>query len=325
MVAGDETGRLVSPVHVTYGLDALPGDGRPRAVTIGKFDGVHRGHQQVLRQLIENSQGAEPTVITFDRHPHAVVKPHEVPRPVVSEAQKVELLSRHGIKRVVVLAFDGELQALTHEEFSARVLADGLSARLVLVGADFRYGNGGAGNADTLRAEGRQWGFRVDAIADVCEAGGQRVSSTMIRRALDEGRVAEVWGLLGRYHSVRGIVGTGFQRGRVLGYPTANLATELEGYIPADGVYATKVHVEGAVYPAATSIGLNPTFGDVHERTIESHLFDVELDLYGKQITVEFVEFIRGMQKFPDANALAAQMGRDEEQIRVLLSQTRHA
>lgn len=308
----------MSPVHLSYGLDSLPGDGQRRAVTIGKFDGVHRGHQQVLRQLVENAQGAEPTVITFDRHPHTVVKPEDVPRPLVSDAQKVELLSRHGIHRVVVLPFDDALQSLTHEQFTQRVLVDGLSATEILVGADFRYGNQGAGNIDTLRAEGRAAGFHVDVIADVCEAGGSRVSSTMIRKILDEGRVANAWDLLGRYHSVRGDVGRGFQRGRVLGYPTANLS-EVEGYVPADGVYATRVVHQGQVYSAATSVGYNPTFGDVHERTIESHLLDVTLDLYGEQISVEFVEFIRGMKKFPDQDALATQMGLDEEQIRKVL------
>lgn len=309
----------MSPAQLSYGIDALPADGTARAVTIGKFDGVHRGHQQVLRQLVENAQGAEPTVITFDRHPHTVVKPEDVPRPLVSDAQKVELLSRHGIRRVVILPFDDALQKLTHQEFTQRVLIEGLSASEVLVGADFRYGHHGAGNIDTLRAEGRTAGFHVDVIADVCEAGGSRVSSTMIRKALDEGRVAEAWDLLGRYHSIRGEVGTGFQRGRVLGYPTANLSASVEGYVPADGVYATRVIHQGQVYPAATSIGYNPTFGDVHERTIESHLLDVTVDLYGEQISVEFVEFIRGMQKFPDADALAAQMGRDEEEIRKIL------
>jgi riboflavin kinase/FMN adenylyltransferase len=310
----------VSPIQVNYGLDSLPGDGVRRAVTIGKFDGVHRGHRQVLDQLIASSQGAEPTVITFDRHPHALVKPHDVPLPLVSESQKVELLATSGIRRVVMLPFDEELSSLTHEEFSKRVLAEGLSASVVLVGADFRYGHLGVGNVETLRDEGEHWGFRVDVVADVCEQGGQRVSSTMIRDLLERGDVAQVAELLKRPHAVRGEVGSGFQRGRVLGYPTANLSRGIEGHIPADGVYATTVWHKGVAYPAATSIGVNPTFGDVHERTIESHLLDVTLDLYGDTISVEFVQFIRGMQKFPDADALATQMGKDEEIIRGILN-----
>lgn len=310
----------MSGLHVSYGLDSLPRDGKPRAVTIGKFDGVHRGHRRVIDQLLEEAGASEPTVITFDRHPHSIVRPHDVPRPVVSDTQKVELLAQAGIQRVVILPFDEELSTLSHEDFSARVLAEGLSATSVLVGRDFRYGHGGEGDIESLRLEGDRHGFSVAVVADFCEAGGQRVSSTMIREALERGDVREVGDLLGRWHSVRGEVGRGFQRGRVLGYPTANLTGDLEGYMPADGVYATLVSHQGVTYPAATSIGVNPTFGDLSERTIESHLLDATLDLYGDIISVHFVEFIRGMQKFPDSDALAAQMGVDEQAIRAILA-----
>jgi riboflavin kinase/FMN adenylyltransferase len=312
----------VNPIEVNNGLDSLPNDGAPRVVTIGKFDGVHRGHRQVLRQLVSRAGDAEATVITFDRHPHALVRPDEVPLPVISDAQKVELMEQVGVKRVVILPFDEQLQELSHEEFTQRVLVQGLSASVVLVGRDFRYGNGGEGTIDSLRIEGEAQGFRVEIVDDVCESDGTRVSSTMIRNLLEKGRVREVAELLGRHHRVRGIVGSGFQRGRVLGYPTANLSGDLEGYIPADGVYATLVTHRGRSYPAATSIGVNPTFGDLHERTMESHLIDQQIDLYGDVITVEFVEFIRGMQKFPDATALALQMGRDEDEIRGILKES---
>jgi riboflavin kinase / FMN adenylyltransferase len=310
----------VSAIAVSYSLEALPRDGRPRAVTIGKFDGVHRGHRQVISQLLTHAGDAEPTVITFDRHPHTIVRPDHVPRPLVSDTQKVELLAEAGIARVVILPFDQELSALSHLDFSSRVLAQGLGATSVLVGGDFRYGHGGEGDIASLRDEGNQHGFRVHVVADYCESGGSRVSSTMIREALDRGEAREVGDLLGRWHSVRGEVGTGFQRGRVLGYPTANLSGSLEGYIPADGVYATLVTHRGVTYPTATSIGVNPTFGDVSERTIESHLLDATLDLYGEVISVQFVQFIRGMQKFSDADALAHQMGVDELAIRAILA-----
>lgn len=309
----------MSGAELNYGLDALPHDGVARAVTIGKFDGVHRGHRQVIKQLCSYEASLEPTVITFDRHPHTIVRPDDVPRPLVSEFQKVELLGDAGAARVVVLPFDNRLSSLTHEAFSAEVLASGLSAAVVLVGRDFRYGNGGQGDVTSLRNEGALHGFAVEVVADYCESGGARVSSTMIREALVSGDVTEAADLLGRYHRVRGVVGSGFQRGRVLGYPTANLSGDLEGFVPADGVYATFVSHQGTRYPAATSIGLNPTFGDVSERTIESHLLDTTIDLYGEVITVEFVQFIRGMQKFPDADALAHQMGLDEAVIRTIL------
>lgn len=310
----------MSALHVNYGLDSLPCDGQPRAVTIGKFDGVHRGHRRVIEQLLSEAGEAEPTVITFDRHPHSIVKPDDVPRPLVSDAQKVELLAAEGIQRVVILPFDRELSTLSHEDFSSRVLGEGLSATSVLVGRDFRYGHGGEGDIASLRDEGEKRGFRVAVVADFCESGGTRVSSTMIRQALDRGEAYEVEDLLGRWHSVRGEVGTGFQRGRILGYPTANLSGSLEGYMPADGVYATLVTHNDITYPAATSIGINPTFGELSERVIESHLLDTSIDLYGDVITVHFVRFIRGMQKFPNADALAHQMGVDERAIRVILA-----
>lgn len=310
----------MSAISVNHSLESLPGDGGPRAVTIGKFDGVHRGHRQVIQQLLAEAGDAEPTVITFDRHPHTIVKPDRVPRPLVSDAQKVELLADAGIRRVVILPFDQELSSLGHEDFSSRVLSVGLGATSVLVGGDFRYGHGGEGDIASLRAEGERHGFQVQVVADFCESGGSRVSSTMIREALDRGEAREVGELLGRWHSVRGEVGRGFQRGRVLGYPTANLSGTLEGYMPADGVYATLVSHNGSTYPTATSIGVNPTFGDLSERTIESHLLDTTLDLYGEVISVHFVQFIRGMQKFPDGDALARQMGVDELAIRRIIA-----
>ena len=310
----------MSPVIVNYGLDSLPGDGRRRAVTIGKFDGVHRGHAQVIAQLSSMAGKAETTAITFDRHPYVTLHPESAPAPIVSDSQKVELLSEAGISRVVILPFDEELSTLSHESFSQRVLAEGLSASVVLVGQDFRYGHNGEGTIDSLRHEGDHWGFRVEGVADVCEAEGERVSSTMIRGLLESGNVTKAAELLGRFHSVRGEVGHGFERGRVLGYPTANLSANIEGLLPCDGVYATRVTHRGVTYGAATSLGVNPTFGDVNTRTLESHLLDVSLDLYGQTVTVEFVKFIRGMTKFPSPEALAEQMRADEIVIRAVLA-----
>jgi len=306
----------VSPVVVNYGLDSLPGDGVRRAVSIGKFDGVHRGHSQVIDQLRRMAGKAETTVITFDRHPHVTLRPGEAPLPIASDSQKVELLAQAGISRVVVLPFDHELSSLSHEDFSRVVLAEGLSASVVLVGQDFRYGFGGAGTVETLRAEGDHWGFRVEGVEDFCQEEGERISSTMIRGHLEKGEVAEAAKLLGRYHAVRGEVGSGARRGRELGYPTANLSQPLEGLMPADGVYATIVTHRGIRYPAATSVGVNPTFGELTESVVESHLLDEKIDLYGETIRVEFVEFIRGMRAFPSADHLAAQMSADEKVIR---------
>ena len=312
--ANRQGSEMSGPV-VNYGLASLPGSSQPRAITIGKFDGVHRGHQSVVDQLLAVAGDAQPTVITFDRHPHATLKPLDAPLPIISESQKIEMLHSAGIARVVVLAFDEELSSLSHRDFTRTVLVEGLGASVVLVGSDFRYGEGGKGTIETLREEGAEYGFRVEVVADVCEEAGQRVSSTLIRGLLEHGDVSEVAKLLGRYHAVRGEVGQGFQRGRELGYPTANLKNNLEGFVPADGVYATYVTHAGVRYEAATSVGVNPTFGDMNQRTIESHLMNSSLDLYGATIQVEFVAYIRGMKKFDSPQALAAQMGRDEQEI----------
>jgi len=276
---------------VLHGLEALPLDDRSSIVTIGKFDGAMA----------------------------AVLAPDRAPAPLLSVAQKTEALIAAGADLVVVLPFTRELAAQSPEEFVRAVLVDGLHAAEVVVGSDFRYGARGAGTVDTLREEGERFGFTVEVLDDVCVLDGQRVSSTSIREALDAGRLDEATEALGRYPRIRSLVVPGHQRGRDLGYPTANLAHNAEGYIPADGVYATWLHVDGVRYPAATSVGNNPTFGDVPDKTIEAHAMDVRLDLYGKVVELEFVRWMRGMQRFPSAEALATQMGVDEQQIRAVL------
>lgn len=304
---------------VLHGLEALPLDDRSSIVTIGKFDGVHRGHRAVLDGMRERAGDRRVVVVTFDRHPAAVLAPDRAPAPLLSVAQKTEALIAAGADLVVVLPFTRELAAQSPEEFVRAVLVDGLHAAEVVVGSDFRYGARGAGTVDTLREEGERFGFTVEVLDDVCVLDGQRVSSTSIREALDAGRLDEATEALGRYPRIRSLVVPGHQRGRDLGYPTANLAHNAEGYIPADGVYATWLHVDGVRYPAATSVGNNPTFGDVPDKTIEAHAMDVRLDLYGRVVELEFVRWMRGMQKFPSAEALATQMGVDEQQIRAVL------
>ncbi len=304
---------------VVHGIENLPQDARPSAVTIGKFDGVHRGHRAVLEQLTAAAEGRRTVVITFDRHPAAVLHPESAPETLLSVAQKTEALIDAGVDLVVVLPFTPAFAALTADEFVDQVLARGLHAERVLVGSDFRYGAGGAGTVESLRAAGERAGFAVALVDDVCELDGTRVSSTGIRTLLETGRLDEATEALGRPHRIRSLVVPGHQRGRELGYPTANLARDAEGCIPADGVYACWLHVEGARYGAAVSIGNNPTFGDVPEKTVEAHAIDVHLDLYGKTVELEFVAYIRPMHKFESADALAAQMGRDELRIREIL------
>lgn len=307
-------------MSATFSVDDLPGADRRRAVTIGKFDGVHRGHQEVISELAKLSDGAEVTVVTFDRHPRQLLDPDNCPEPLLSNAQKVDALMAAGAERVAVIPFTQDFADLSPDDFAKTILVEGLGASVVLVGKDFRYGHHGEGTLETLRAEGERHGFSVHTVDDVVHTGGERISSTRIRSLLSEGKAVEATELLGRPHSVRSRVVHGHQRGRLLGYPTANLANPVEGFVPADGVYATLVTLDGVDYPAATSIGLNPTFGDVDARMVEAHLFDVNRDLYDLVIDVKFIDYIRPMMQFEGAEALADQMDRDAIAIRELLS-----
>jgi riboflavin kinase/FMN adenylyltransferase len=303
--------------------DAVPRDFGPSAVTVGKFDGLHLGHRDVLRQLCDAAQarGLVPAVVTFDRNPLAVLRPGDAPQPLVSPAQKVELFEEAGIGAVLMLPFTEELARLSPEAFVTRILVDALHAELVLAGRDFRFGDRGSGDLEALRGFGAAQGFEVQMIADYAR-DGRRVSSTWIRELLSEGRVAEAAELLGRRPSVRSRVVHGEQRGRELGYPTANLDPDLEGMLPLDGVYAAWAIVDGERFGAAVSIGNNPTFDNVPQHQVEAHLLDQRLDLYGRTITLEFVAYIRPMNRFDGVDALVAQLQADERRIREILAAT---
>jgi riboflavin kinase / FMN adenylyltransferase len=295
--------------------------GRDAAVTIGKFDGVHLGHRAVIDRLRDEAaaRGLLPTVVTFDRNPLAVLAPERCPAPLVSSRQKRELLEAEGVERVVELVFDLELSRVSPEEFVRRALVDGLRTRLVLVGEDFRFGARGAGDVARLRELGAEHGFEVIAIGDVTGAAGARVSSTAIRTALDEGRLDDAATMLGRPHAIRSTVVHGEARGRELGYPTANLSPAIEGYVPADGVYAVRAVVDGVAYGAEASIGNNPTFENVPQHQVEVHLFDQRIDLYDRELTVEFVRFIRPMRAFDSIESLVVQLQADDDRIREIL------
>jgi riboflavin kinase/FMN adenylyltransferase len=308
------------------GIDAVPADFGPSAVTVGKFDGIHLGHRGVFAQLCDRADaaGLVPTVVTFDRNPLSLFRPEKAPAPLVSPAQKAEMLTDAGIAVTVMLAFTPEFAALSPEGFVRDVLVGTLRARLVLAGADFRFGENGTGDLAALRGFGEQYGFAVELIDDVVhdDAGApRRISSTWIRELLGEGRVREAGELLGRAPVIRSVVVHGEQRGRELGYPTANLDPAIEGMLPADGVYAAWATVDGERYGAAVSIGNNPTFDGIPQHQVEAHLLDQKLDLYGKTLELAFVDRVRGMRKFPSADALASQMAADEHEIRGMLSQ----
>ncbi len=299
----------------------VPEDFGPTAVTIGKFDGVHTGHRAVLARLIDiaGQRGLRSAVVTFDRNPLRLLAPERCPQSLVSNAQKLELLAATGVDATLMLTFDRERSEQSAEDFVVSVLVRALAARVVLVGSDFRFGARGVGTTELLQRLGAEHGFEVVLIDDVV-TDGRRASSTWIRELLNEGRVREAAALLGALPGIRSIVAHGQQRGRTLGYPTANLDPGLmEGFIPADGVYAAWMTIDGSRYPAAVSIGNNPTFEGVPEKQVEAHAIDAALDIYGQAVALEFVEYIRGMRKFAGSEELAVQMRSDEDRIRELL------
>jgi riboflavin kinase/FMN adenylyltransferase len=302
-------------------LADVPADLGPTAVTIGKFDGVHVGHRAVIDLLeqVAAERGLTSAVVTFDRHPLAVLRPGSVPRSLVSNRQKRELLEAAGVAATLMLTFDDELRSLTPAQFVDRILVGALHARVVFVGDDFRFGVRGSGTVDTLRELGAERGLEVVSIDDVRLGGGRRASSTWIRELLEAGDVKRAGELLGREPAVRGIVVHGEQRGRELGFPTANLAPDSEGYVPADGVYAARVLVGDTTYPAAVSVGHNPTFEGVPEKQVEAHLLDVSMDLYGQELTVMFVDWVRGNVAFEGIDALIEHIRADVVRTREVL------
>ncbi|MEV8274046.1 bifunctional riboflavin kinase/FAD synthetase [Microbacterium sp. NPDC077184] len=312
----------------------VPRDFGPSVVAIGKFDGVHTGHRAVIdrARVDAAAAGARVVAVTFDRNPLAVLRPDLCPDSLVGPEQKLRLLAEAGVDATLMLTFDEKLAALPARAFVEHVLVGALAVRLVMVGSDFRFGRGGSGDPELLRELGAELGFDVEIVDDVRAAdAGRRVSSTWVRELLADGAVENAARVLGRPHAVRAEVVHGLKRGRALGYPTANLAADLEGFVPADGVYAGWLVDHGARggsgglrssirYPAAISVGTNPTFDDVPVRQVEAYVLDeTDLDLYGHVVDVQFVARIRGMQAFDGIDALIAQMGQDVADVRAAL------
>jgi len=307
------------------GLGEVPAGFGPSAVTIGKFDGLHIGHRSVLRQLRElaDERGLTATVVTFDRNPLQLLAPEKCPDALVGNATKSALLAAADVDATLMLHFDRALADEPAESFIETVLVGALHAQVVLCGADFRFGARGAGDVELLRQAGAANGFDVVILDDVlveAGSGSRRASATWVRELLAEGRVREAASLLGRLPSIRSTVVHGEQRGRELGYPTANLDPVIDGYLPADGVYATWAVVDGVSYGAATSIGNNPTFDGIPQHQVETHLFDQRLDLYDRPIELQFVDYLRPMNKFGSVDALVEQLRADDEKIRGILA-----
>lgn len=289
----------------------LPQDFADTAIAIGKFDGVHLGHQQLLHELVHTAEdsGLAAGVLTFDRHPRSVLNPGSAPEPIIGVEQKRELLAAQGIDVVLTATFDAAMANLTPEEFVLAYLVP-LRARVVLVGQGFRFGKGGSGSITDLRELGQRHGFRAREVENVM-LGDQKISSTRIRQLLDLGAVEEAAVMLGRNHVTKGLVEHGKKLGRTIGFPTANISRSAEGYLPADGVYAGYLISEGVRYPAALSVGTNDSVKEV-PRLLESHVIGRDdLDLYDKVVENEYVAKVRGWAKFDSLEALVEQIAKD--------------
>jgi riboflavin kinase/FMN adenylyltransferase len=305
------------------GLEEVPGDWGRSVVTIGSFDGVHRGHQLIIGRAVEQARalGAMSVVVTFDPHPSEVVRPGSHPPLLAPHHRRAELMAGLGVDAVLVLPFTLAFSQLSPEDFVRQVLVDALHAAVVVEGPNFRFGHRASGDVEMLAELGARYGFTVDLL-DLTVHGSLGAStpfsSTLARRLVAEGDVSGAAEVLGRPHRVEGTVVRGAQRGRELGYPTANVETLPHTAIPADGVYAGWLTADGERMPAAISVGTNPTF-DGTSRTVEAYAIDrVGLDLYGLHVSVDFLAYLRGMEKFDTIDALLDRMADDVKQAREL-------
>ncbi|MER5530992.1 bifunctional riboflavin kinase/FAD synthetase [Streptomyces sp. NPDC002677] len=307
------------------GLEDIPEDWGRSVVTIGSYDGVHRGHQLIIRHAVDRARelGIPAVVVTFDPHPSEVVRPGSHPPLLAPHHTRAELMAELGVDAALVLPFTAEFSRLSPAEFVVKVLVDKLHAKAVVEGPNFRFGHKAAGNVEFLTEQGKVYDFEVEVVDLYVRGeagGGEPFSSTLTRRLVAEGDMAGAREILGRPHRVEGVVVRGAQRGRELGFPTANVETLPHTAIPADGVYAGYLHAQGEVMPAAVSVGTNPQFEGT-ERTVEAYAIDrVGLDLYGLHVAVDFLAYVRGQAKFDSLDALLEQMAEDVKRCRELLA-----
>ncbi len=305
-------------------VDDVPADLGRTVVSIGNFDGVHLGHAHVLREARTSAErlGIDTVVaVTFDPHPMAVLRPEHAPPTLTSIHTRARLLEDAGVDAILVVAFDREIASWSPQEFIDRILVDTLHAGAVVVGSNFRFGNKAAGEVATLVEAGASRDFETVGVA--LDGGPQVWSSTYVRQCLATGDVAGAAEALGRPFTVRGTVVEGDKRGREMGYPTANVPIPPVDAAPADGVYAGRLTRldTGETYPAAISVGTNPTFDGERDRRVESYVLDRDdLELYGVEVEVAFVDRLRGMVKFEGMEALIETMHDDVRRARDLLA-----
>lgn len=302
--------------------DALPTGWHQPVLALGNFDGVHRGHAKIIDRVRRRAdeRGVTGAALTFDPHPSRVLRPDKAPPLLMTSRQKLDALAEAGMAGVAVVRFTEELSGWDPERFVRTVLVEWLKVAEVWVGANFLFGHERAGNFSLLRDLGGRYGFRAEKI-DPVRYREFVVSSTRVRRLVAEGRVDEAGALLGHHYMLDGVVIHGEQRGSQLGFPTANLGTDNELF-PPHGVYATAVLIDGDIHPAVTNVGLRPTFArSTPGPVVESHIFDLDEDLYGRAIKVAFVQRLRDEVAFSGADALRTQIAADCEQARALFRQ----
>ncbi|MDX9922528.1 MAG: bifunctional riboflavin kinase/FAD synthetase [Syntrophales bacterium] len=297
-------------MRVIRSVDHIPAEMRNSIVTIGNFDGVHRGHRLIFKTMIEEARplGDPTVVITFDPHPKKVIHPERRPFFLLTPLEeKLGLIESCGVDAVLVIGFDQDFAETTAHDFVNSILWEGLHLKKLFIGYDYSFGKGRVGNAAFLKEQGKRLGFAVHQVEAV-SVGDTVVSSTNIRLSILDGDVRLVSRMLGRYYDVRGTVVKGYRRGTGMGFPTANIASEK--VIPRVGVYVIYAVIDHRRYEGVLNIGFNPTFGD-NQLSIEGHLFDFQGDIYGKDVTILFVERLRDEMKFPGPTELAEQISRD--------------
>ncbi len=311
-------------MRVFRSLESARGHFERPVVTLGNFDGVHRGHQVILRELRDDAdqRSVAAVVLTFEPHPIAVMRPDAAPKLLMPLGERLTALAEHGPDATVVQRFSKEFAAVAADDFVHEYIVDALDAQKILVGHDINFGRGRTGSADSLVEAGARYGFAVEVIRPV-DVDGIVVHSSVVRRAVADGDMKLAARLLGRPHAVRGRVVSGAGRGTGLGFATANVRARTE-LVPPHGVYATVAVLDGREVDSVTSIGRNPTF-DGTETVIEAHLFGSFDELYGKNVTLRFVDRVRDQKKFESPEALAAQIARDVTETKRILQEYRQS
>ncbi len=301
------------------GYQAAPGGWGRSVVTIGVFDGVHRGHQEIIGHAVKRARdlGVQSVVVTFDPHPSEVVRPGSHPAVLTPPDRKAELIEALGADVLCVIPFTPEFSRIPAEQFVHDVLVEHLHVALVVVGENFRFGHKALGDEALLTRLGRTFGFGVEESPLVTD-NGTVFSSTYIRACVDAGDVSAAAAALGRYHRIEGVVVRGDQRGRSLGFPTANVLPVEHSAVPADGVYAAWMLRRDERLPAAVSIGTNPTFSG-RQRRVEAYVLDFEGDLYGERVGLDFVAHLREMRRYESIEPLVRQIEQDVADTRAVL------